>query len=115
MGRCSEIGSHGCNILMLTSRQRIASADMCLLPELSYLSINGIETIGCCCGHPGTDGATYGYIQVMPEYVEDMEALGYEQLPTIPVDDCPEHDMCQWCFKPKTDIVYMRDVLERVR
>ena len=62
--------------------------DSCLVGEINRINNQGIETIGCCCGH----GIRGGYIQVAPEYVKRMEEMGYEGEGT------------EWCFKPKTSL-----------
>lgn len=88
--RCKNVsfGSYDCYEDTMNS----VSVDGCLIGEVNKLLDNGINTIGCCCGH----GKKQGYIQVSPDDIETMKKLEYEQLP-IDVDGNG-----QWCFKPKT-------------
>ena len=48
--------------------------DACLAQEIQRLWSLGIKTTGCCCGH----GRVLGYIGVFDDYIEAMEALGYQ-------------------------------------
>jgi hypothetical protein len=66
--------------------------DKCLVDEIKMLNSKGIKTIGCCCGH----GIKQGFIQVAPEYITNMDKLGYEQL------KIDEYGNGFWCFKPKS-------------
>ena len=84
----SDIGSYEC--YEQTSFGK--SVDCCLVDEINWLNNEGIQTIGCCCGHT----LKQGFIQVTPGHVPDMINLGYEQLP---IDNDGNG---QWCFKPKT-------------
>lgn len=70
------------------------TVDYCLSPEIQRLRNDGIETIGCCCGH----GRLQGYIQVDPKFVETMKQNGYKQLPL------DKFGNGHWCFKPKTSL-----------
>lgn len=70
------------------------SVDGCLVGEINHLNNNGINTVGCCCGH----GKAQGYIQVSPEFVQAMLAAGYEQLPL------DNYGNGLWCFRPKTHL-----------
>jgi hypothetical protein len=70
------------------------SVDGCLVGEINHLNNNGINTVGCCCGH----GKAQGYIQVSPEFVQAMLAAGYEQLPL------DKYGNGLWCFRPKTPL-----------
>ncbi len=58
--------------------QTIISLDVCIIPEIYDLWKEFIVTNGCCCGHSGKYPA---YIGVADESIEDMKALGYENLP----------------------------------
>ena len=79
--------------------------DFCLVPEINRLNeVEGIKTVGCCCGH----GRQEGYIQVAPEWLVKMKELGYEQLPLD--SDGNGH----WCFKPKTSLPKPSTVLAPV-
>ena len=72
------------------------SVDGCLVGEINHLNNNGINTVGCCCGH----GKAQGYIQTSPEFVQAMLAAGYEQLPL------DKYSNGLWCFRPKTPLPY---------
>lgn len=67
------------------------SFDGCLWTELNMLWLDGIETIGSCCGHH-IDGGT-PYIQVKKEYEKDMIEKGYQPF---------ENEYGNVLFKPKT-------------
>ncbi len=47
--------------------------DECLSAEIVDLWNNGVQTLGCCCGH----GRELGFIQVELSCVEKMKELGY--------------------------------------
>lgn len=68
------------------------SCDRCLVTEIKILNDMGIKTIGCCCGHQKHPG----YIQVDPEYIEKMRALGYKHM------SLDKNGNGQWCFEPKS-------------
>ena len=106
-GVCAKVGTFDCYAPMLTYPDRkLISVDRCLIPEITHLHLHGIKTVGCCCGHPkDEERGGNGFIQVDPACVDAMLNLGYEQLPTIPIDDNSEHDMGQWCFKPKSKLM----------
>lgn len=90
-----QFGSYECYEYTMVG----ATVDRCLVGEINKLNINGITTIGCCCGH----GKQLGYIQVIPEHISKMVDLGYEQLP---VD---KNGNGKYCFKPKTILYSMVD------
>ena len=78
--------------------------DFCLVPEINRLNgVEGIKTVGCCCGH----GRQEGYVQVAPEWIPKMIELGYEQT-------SPEDGNGYWCFKPKTSLPKPSTVLAPV-
>lgn len=79
------------------------SVDGCLVGEINHLNNNGINTVGCCCGH----GRQEGYVQVAPEWIPKMIELGYEQT-------SPEDGNRYWCFKPKTSLPKPSTVLAPV-
>jgi len=56
---------------------RAAGIDNCILEEIKSLWSQGIQTVESCCGH----NKVTGYICVIEEHVEKMEALGYERRP----------------------------------
>lgn len=83
-------------------QQQGATVDKCLVDEIVDLWYNKhIHTLGCCCGHDKQQA----YIQVEPEYCQQMLDLGYVQLPA------DEHGNGQWCFKPKTILKYQKVVV----
>ena len=91
----SPIGEYKCYTKIYFSPQSgrdPIAVDTCLHHEIHELIYkHNINTIGCCCGH----GRKQAYIQVSPQSVQKMHALGYEPL--------PEADgQGKWCFKPKT-------------
>lgn len=65
--------------------------DHCIASEILDLWNHGIVTMGCCCGH----GVNEGIINVLPQDVDMMLYLGYEQL------DVPE-GFCKETFRPKS-------------
>lgn len=65
--------------------------DGCLWTELNMLWLDGIETIGSCCGHHIDGGIPY--IQVKKEYEKDMIEKGYEPF---------KNEFGNVLFKPKT-------------
>jgi hypothetical protein len=74
-----------------SKKVRSAGIDNCILEEIKSLWEAGIQTLESCCGHNQADG----YICVVEEHIEKMEALGYKRRPHP--DGC-RRDI----FKPKT-------------
>ncbi len=76
--------------------------DTCIQAELHDLWAQGIKTVGSCCGHGGKYPA---YIQVLNQgahpmrYIEQMLALGYEQIPP------DKYGNGQACFVPKSKFI----------
>lgn len=68
--------------------------DGCLVGEINRLNNDGIQTIGCCCGH----GRAVGYIQVDPVSIDKMLKRGY-----VPLQIDKDGNGC-WCFIPKTSL-----------
>lgn len=99
--KCCEPGSFMCEnpVLYPLGRYRLISVDHCLLPELHSLWARGIETAGCCCGH----GNGSQFIQVLPEYIDEMTNLGYEKILPVEVDG---QLMGENAFKPKTNFEF---------
>lgn len=93
---CCEIGAGKCYELAFTCEYcgHAVFVDKCLCDEIKELHARGIATLGCCCGH----GARAGYIQVSPEFVDLMNAIGYEQ-------QSESGDIGRWCFTPKTKYI----------
>lgn len=93
---CCRTGTYECSELAFTcgSCGHTIWVDKCLVDEIAQLHELGIKTIGCCCGHGYLDG----YIQVMPEDVEKMKSLGYDQ------QEEDEHGGGKWCFWPKSEL-----------
>jgi len=56
-----------------SSSQEFICIDTCIYPEILELWKNGVETIGCCCGH----NKVPAYIQVESSSVYTMYRLGY--------------------------------------
>lgn len=92
--KCQEVefGSYQCYVNVPSYK---ISCDKCLVTEIKMLNDMGIKTIGCCCGH----GKLQGYIQVAPEHIEKMEALGYKRLPL------DKNGNGEWCFIPKSVLI----------
>ena len=67
------------------------SFDGCLWTELNILWMQGIKTIGSCCGHHQNGGIPY--IQVIDEDEEKMIKLGYQSF---------KNQYGNILFKPKT-------------
>ena len=70
--------------------------DGCLWQELNWLWRQGIETIGCCCGHHINCPHNMAYIQVKSMYEQDMIDLGYKR---------SVNEFGAVLFKPKTKII----------
>lgn len=87
--RETEIGSYLCYVNV--PGYKIA-CDKCLATEIKMLNDIGVKTIGCCCGHQKHPG----YIQIDPEHIEKMEALGYKRM------SLDKNGNGQWCFEPKS-------------
>ena len=85
-----EFGSYDCYI----DTGLGFSCDFCLSAEVLGLNNNGIETVGCCCGH----GRMQGFIQVHSGYVEAIRSKGYKVI----TED--ENGNGKWCFVPKTKL-----------
>jgi len=71
-----EIGSYDNQVKLhapFWSSKEYICVDRCLSEEIQKLWMLGIQTNGCCCGHNKANP----YIGVYPEYVEQMEKLGY--------------------------------------
>ncbi len=77
MKKCCEMGTHECEVLAIKfgveDRNRIVPIDRCLVSEICSLWNEGIETLGCCCGH-NTEEPT---IAVPKKFYFDMQRLGY--------------------------------------
>ena len=96
-GKCAKVGTGECYATMvLHPENKLVLVDKCLIPEITYLNLNGIKTIGCCCGHPkDKERGGSGFIQVTPNDVPRMKKLGYESI----------KGYGQWCYLPKTDVL----------
>ena len=94
-----DFGTYGCAVA-----KNGFYIDYCLEPEINRLNeVEGIKTVGCCCGH----GRQEGYVQVAPEWIPKMIELGYEQI-------SPEDGNGYLCFKPKTSLPKPSTVLAPV-
>lgn len=51
--------------------------DPCIVDLIKELWNNGIETLGCCCGH----NSVPGYVDILPIHWAKMEELGYKKMP----------------------------------
>lgn len=52
------------------------AVDRCILPEIQALWEEGIQTLGCCCGHH----VAPPYVNTRPEDFDAMIALGYQPI-----------------------------------
>lgn len=89
--QCAEAGQGTYRCYVTVPGYNI-SCDKCLATEIRMLNDAGIRTIGCCCGH----GADVGYIQVDPQYFDEMKWLGYTERKL----DSSGNGL--WCFIPKS-------------
>lgn len=69
------------------------SFDGCLWTELNILWLQGIKTIGSCCGRHCNSPKNTAYIQVIKEDEQKMINLGYKPI---------ENQYGNVIFKPKT-------------
>jgi hypothetical protein len=69
------------------------SFDGCLWTELNILWLQGIKTIGSCCGHHCNSAKDTAYIQVIKEDKQKMINLGYQPI---------KNQYGNVIFKPKT-------------
>lgn len=76
MNECTPMGSHKCNVITPTG----ANCDKCLVDEITKLNEMGIKTVGSCCGH----GTHSPMINVLPQYEQTMDNIGYKRLPPNP-------------------------------
>ena len=96
MGKCpikSEIQEYNCSVLVsprVTGLDKDICFDGCMFFELKQLWDKGIKTLGCCCGKHVNSEEKSAYIQVAPEFVDQMLEIGYEF----------EKEYV-WAFKPK--------------
>ena len=100
---CTAIafGTHECTYAIylpwkVNGEWKCVNIDKCLVHEVIDLWEQGIRTIGSCCGH-GKPHMQPPYIQVAPEFSEQMRELGYKERPRY------ENGAGPWCFVPKTD------------
>jgi hypothetical protein len=51
--------------------------DPCIVEVIKCLWANGIETLGCCCGH----NKLPAYVDVHPDHWATMDQLSYKKMP----------------------------------
>ena len=51
--------------------------DPCIVEVIKCLWANGIETLGCCCGH----NVLPAYVDIHPDHWALMDQLGYKKMP----------------------------------
>lgn len=54
--------------------------DCCIAGDIAYLWMNGIYTLGSCCGHYKKQPS----VIVHPDYAEKMRGLGYTETIEVP-------------------------------
>lgn len=75
-----EFDSFDAAIAMKTPEGAWVPIDVCIATEIGRLWLNGIVTLGSCCGH----GQMLPTVVVTLESVQRMRALGYENWPVLP-------------------------------
>lgn len=54
--------------------------DPCIVPAIRKLWDQGIETLGCCCGH-NIEKFGKAWANILPDHMEKAVALGYDVHP----------------------------------
>lgn len=80
---CSCVGvefqNYDAAVSMKTPQGRWVAIDVCIATEIGRLWMQGVVTLGSCCGH----GQMAPTVVVAPESIPKMRELGYQHWPVL--------------------------------